>query len=131
MDTADRYEREIKELFGRMFPLVPVRDLPTVPNHIPSFIEKRISQEVEWQTQHFTTQVVKVLCEVTHPKTHVADMARLVVNKVQMLDRLRSAMLAECNQYLKLHIEGKKVLPPEALEFIEKQHKRIHDTLGD
>lgn len=89
MDNKD-YENMIKDEFRKLFPLVDERDLPWYPTHIAEFLKKRIAFEVEQQVFWFQSRVVKVLCEVSPPKTYVEDMARIVVDKAKKADELEA-----------------------------------------
>lgn len=81
-------EQATKDVFQKMFPLASEHDLPWYPSHIPDFLEKRIELEFEERTKHFTRRVCRILCEISPPKIHVEDMARIVVEKAKEAERL-------------------------------------------
>lgn len=94
---AKRAKAPVKELdplvaaFKKVFPLADERDLPNSPARIPRFLEIRVKLEVDEATLYFQHRVVQILCEVTHPKHHVEDMARAVVELAKEAKTLRPA----------------------------------------
>jgi hypothetical protein len=88
IETSRKYEAEIKKAFTELFPLADDRDLPSYPSHIPDFLKKRLALEVEERCRHLTSRIVRILCEVTHPKTHIEDMVRAAVEKAKATERV-------------------------------------------
>lgn len=93
---------ELRKVFREMFPLVNEHHLPWTAVHIRSFLTERIAQEIDQGTKYFTRAVVRILCEVSPPKTHIEDMARICVEEAkkvpaleQLIEDLR-AELAKC-----------------------------------
>lgn len=78
---------EIRAVFREMFPLTVETDLPWAAAQIPGFLKKRIELEVERGTFHWTSDIVRVLCEISPPKTHAVDMARNCVNAAKEAQR--------------------------------------------
>lgn len=70
---------EIRKAFREIFPLADENDLPWAACHIKDFLRQRIKREVQEGTHRFVSRVCRVLCEISPPKTHVEDMARIVV----------------------------------------------------
>lgn len=81
-------ESELKAAMQALFPLAEERDLPWAACHLQNFLKARIDLEVAEKVRHFTSRVVRVLCEVSPPKQHVDDMARIAVNKAHESDML-------------------------------------------
>lgn len=109
IEASKRETSELKRAFAELFPLVDERDLPRTPSHIKDFLRKRIEFEVERGVFHFQSRVVRILCEISPPKTHVEDMARIVVNQAKETDTLhercntlseRLTQLMEANKQL-------------------------------
>lgn len=92
IETTRKLEAEMKLAFATMFPLCSEHELPRAACHIEGFLKKRIAIEVEQATRHFTTSVVKVLCEISPPKTHVCDMARIVVQEAERAKQLEDSL---------------------------------------
>lgn len=74
---------ELRKAFRELFPLAGENDLPWAACHIKQFLRDRIEQETVERVHHFTMRVVRILCEVSPPKTHVEDMARIVVEEAK------------------------------------------------
>lgn len=83
IEREKQKSEEIRQVFREIFPLVSEFDLPWAAGHIKSFLQRRIAAEIQEGTFHFTSSIVGVLCEVSPPKTHVVDMARICVNAVK------------------------------------------------
>lgn len=83
VEREKRKSEEIRKVFREMFPLVNEDDLPSAPGHIKPFLAERIKREVADGTQYFTSRVVRILCEVSPPKNHVEDMARICVEQAK------------------------------------------------
>jgi hypothetical protein len=81
VEKSKRESSELRAAFAEIFPLANEQDLPWAPCQIKAFLHDRIRREVESGAFHFTARVVKVLCEVSPPKTHVEDMARIAVEE--------------------------------------------------
>lgn len=78
--AEETIRQQLHRVFGAMFPLADDRDLPWTVDHLPGFLKDRIEHEVAQRVHWFQTRCVKVLCEISPPKTHVDDMCRLVVD---------------------------------------------------
>src|ERR1700724_503405 len=74
---------EIRRIFREIFPLCQEEDLPWAACHIKDFLRNRIKHEVQEQTEGFTCDIARVLCEVTPPKSWMIDMVRIVVNELK------------------------------------------------
>ena len=83
IETAKRESTERQAAFREIFPLAGDFDLPRTPSQIKQFLRDRINQETDERVFHFVSQVTRVLCEVSPPKTHLVDMARIVVEKAK------------------------------------------------
>lgn len=94
LECGRKHEKELKEVFSKVFPLADEKDLPWATCHIDRFLRERVAKEVELGTRFFTSRVVKVLCEVSPPKAHVEDMARIVVDKAKEAERNAEAAAA-------------------------------------
>ena len=94
---------DIRKAFRECFPLAAENDLPWAACQIKGFLRERIKREVEEGTRHFTSRVVRVLCDISPPKTHVEDMARIVVNEAKKVPDMESEI-----KYLKEQIEKLK-----------------------
>lgn len=103
IEREKRNNEEIRKAFREMFPLASDHDLPWAACHIKDFLRGRIEQEVHEGIFHFQQRVVRVLCEVSPPKTHVEDMCRIVVDEAKRgrEDRLKlEKALDEALQYI-------------------------------
>lgn len=89
VEREKQSQSELRKAFRDIFPLASEHDLPWAPCHIKGFLRDRIRREAEERVFHFHARVVHVLCEVSPPKTHVEDMARIVVEKAKEADRLK------------------------------------------
>lgn len=76
----------LQKEFTKLFPLAPVETLPAKADEIGAFLAKRIPLEVEAANLHMVRQVGRVLCEISPPKTHLVDMARIVVEHARERD---------------------------------------------
>lgn len=94
IEQKKRESSAIRQAFAECFPLVDERDLPSAAVHIRNFLCSRIRHEVELGTRHFTSRVVRVLCEISPPKNYVEDMARIVVNKAKEAEQLADKVKA-------------------------------------
>jgi Asp-tRNA(Asn)/Glu-tRNA(Gln) amidotransferase C subunit len=83
IERSKRETTDLQAAFREIFPLAGDFDLPRAPCHIKDFLRQRIEYETAERTFHFVSQVTRVLCEVSPPKTHVVDMARIVVDKAK------------------------------------------------
>lgn len=83
IERAKRETTDLQAAFREIFPLAGDFDLPMAPCHIKDFLRQRIEYETAERTFHAFSRVVKVLCEVSPPKTHLVDMARIVVDKAK------------------------------------------------
>ena len=83
IEREKRKTEELHKAFRAIFPLASDNDLPSSASQISAFLKGRIEFEVEKATSQFTSRVVRILCEVSPPKTHVEDMARIVVNQAK------------------------------------------------
>jgi hypothetical protein len=92
LEREKRKSEEVRKVFREMFPLTNENDLPWAVCQIPEFLKKRIDQEVADGVCWFQQRVCRVLCEVSPPKTHVEDMARIVVEKAKELERAKESL---------------------------------------
>lgn len=83
IEREQRKSEEIRVAFRECFPLAPVESLPWAACQIKRFLSDRIEQESKYATSNFVSEVAKVLLEISPPKTHVVDMARIVVTAVR------------------------------------------------
>ncbi len=116
---------ELKETFGKLFPLVPERDLPWAVCQIPRFLKKRVEFEVEQDTAHFVSEVCRILCEATPPKTHVQDMARNVVDQAKGLGRLKEWLLREAEDVLSKLEKGPLVTGGDMRSWLLRLRRRV------
>jgi hypothetical protein len=103
IERAKQNEAEIRKAFAEIFPLCNEKDLPWAACHIKGFLRDRIRREVEEGMSWFQHRVVRVLCEISPPKTHVEDMARICVEQAK-----RAAELEKENKDLLLKREQLK-----------------------
>ncbi len=89
VEREKRKSEEIRIAFRELFPLAGENDLPWAACHIKEFLRDRISLECSERIFHFQSRVVRVLCEIAPPKTHVEDMARMVVEEAKEARRLK------------------------------------------
>lgn len=89
VEQSKKDSAEIKAAFAKMFPLCDDRDLPWAICHIEAFLKRRIQHEVNEGAFHRESQVIKVLCEVSPLKTHVVDMARIVVDEAKKVAKMK------------------------------------------
>lgn len=94
IEKSKREESELQQAFREIFPLAGDFDLPRAPCHIKQFLRDRIEQETNERCFHQISQVARVLCEVTHPKTHLVDMARNVVTEVKAFHAVKDELKA-------------------------------------
>lgn len=83
VEQSKKESAEIKAAFAKMFPLCDERDLPWAICHIEEFLKKRIAHEINQGAFRRESGIVEVLCEVSPPKNHVVDMARIVVEQAK------------------------------------------------
>lgn len=83
---------EIRKAMAECFPLANENDLPWAPSQIKAFLRDRIKREVDEGIFHFQARVTRVLCEVSPPKSHVEDMARICVEQAKEMPRLKEAL---------------------------------------
>jgi len=74
---------EIRKVFRMMFPLAWEADLPSRPGEIPAFLREKLEQEARDRVTHFQQRIVRILCEIAPPKSHMEDMARIVVEEAK------------------------------------------------
>lgn len=74
---------EIRNAMRECFPLCNEDDLPSAASQIKGFLRDRIQREVEEGVFNWQSQIVRVLCEVSPPKSHAVDMARFVVEQAK------------------------------------------------
>ncbi len=86
VEREKRKSEEIRVAFREIFPLASENDLPWAACQIKGFLRKRIEDEVSEGIFHFRAAVLRILCEVAPPKSHVEDMARIVVEKAKKYD---------------------------------------------
>lgn len=86
VEREKRKSEEIRIAFREIFPLAAENDLPWAACQIKGFLRKRIEEEVAEGIFHFRACVVRILCEVSPPKSYVEDMARIVVEKAKKYD---------------------------------------------
>jgi len=91
VERSKQASEEIRKAFREIFPLTFEHDLPWAACHIKDFLRNRIEQEAAERVHHWQHGIVKVLCEVSPPKTHAVDMARIVVEKAKKADEMRRA----------------------------------------
>lgn len=91
IEKEKRHSHEIRKVFREMFPLCAEHDLPWAACHIPGFLQKRIALEIEEGTKWFVRRVTGVLCEISPPKNHVEDMARIVVEQAKRAEQLEDS----------------------------------------
>lgn len=94
VEKAKREVSELQQAFREIFPLAGDFDLPRAPCHIKQFLRDRIEQETSERCFHQISQISRVLCEVTLPKTHMVDMARIVVDEVKNARRMAKELQA-------------------------------------
>ncbi len=87
-EIGKKLERDMITGFKAAFPLADERDLPRTGNQIKPFLKDRIDLEVKEGIRNFQSRVVRILCEVSEPKNHVEDMARIVVNEANKVHSL-------------------------------------------
>lgn len=92
VERSKQAAEEIRVAFRAMFPLAAEHDLPWAACQIQEFLRDRIRREVEEGVFHFQSRVVRVLCEISRPKTHVEDMARIVVDEAKKARELASQL---------------------------------------
>ena len=109
-EESYKREQELKRAFAEIFPLANDRDLPWAACQIGNFLKKRIALEVGEQTRHFTTRVVKILCEQSPPRSTVEDMAREVVCKAAVSERHKEALHAQVLECQKLKERAEELL---------------------
>lgn len=97
IEREKRKSEEVRRAMREAFPLCDENVLPWAASQIPEFLAKRIKSEVEEQTRAFTREIASVLLEVSPPKTHLVDMARICVDQcrhtarlVEQIDRLKN-----------------------------------------
>ncbi len=83
LEIEQQHRQEIRDAFYSLFPLADYDSLPTATSEIGEFLKRRIAVEVETRGEHWVRQVARVLCEASVPKTHLVDMARIVVDKAR------------------------------------------------
>lgn len=83
IEREKQKSNEIRKAFREMFPLCMEHELPWDVCQIADFLKRRIEIEVRENTDHFVQSIARVLCEVTRPKTHMVDMARIIVEEVK------------------------------------------------
>lgn len=83
LERERQKEQDIRKAFRECFPLAYEGDLPWAACHIRGFLKDRIEIEVREGVQHFVSRVTRVLCEISPPKTHIEDMARIVVEEAK------------------------------------------------
>lgn len=103
VEREKRKSEDIRKVFRELFPLAAEEDLPWAPAHIKQFLRNRIRKEVEEGVHHFTTRVVRVLCEVSPPKTHVDDMARIAVDQAKASKQWEIKASSYKEEMVKLH----------------------------
>lgn len=147
VERSKQESAELRKVFREMFPLAPEHDLPWAACHIREFLKTRIEIEISEGTQHYTSRVARILCEVTRPRTHIEDMVRAVVEiaKKAVEDRRkldgavevtaeRDEMLARLSEIGRIvgcgHIgdpDGRQKLVSCVRETIEAQAKEISE----
>lgn len=100
VEREKRKSEEIRNQFRLLFPLCMEEELPWAACQIREFLKERIELEVKQNTEYFVRSIAGVLCEVTHPKTHMIDMVRNVVEelKTARADKARAAEKAAQRQ---------------------------------
>jgi hypothetical protein len=83
---------DVKGAFKEIFPLADEKDLPWSASQIKGFLRDRIRWEVEEGMFHFQSRVVKILCEISPPKTHIEDMCRIVVTEAEKYRQMVPAL---------------------------------------
>ena len=83
VERSKQEQAELRKAFRELFPLAGESDLPWAACHIKQFLRDRISIECAERIFHFQSRVVRILCEVSPPKTHVEDMCRIVVEEAK------------------------------------------------
>lgn len=133
IEVSKGVEKELKKAFAEAFPLCDEHDLPWAGCQVKEFLQKRIALEVEEGVRWFTQRVVQVLCEVSPPKRHVDDMARIVVNKALATERVEEQLKREKLQVAELRTGAKHwaELCSEKNQEIEKLKAMITELQGD
>jgi hypothetical protein len=108
IERAKQEQAEIRKAFREIFPLAAESDLPWAASHIKNFLRDRIKREVQEGVFHFQSAIVRVLCEISPPKTHVVDMARIVVEAAR---------------------DGRRF--QEQLESVKKERDELRDALRE
>lgn len=101
LEREKQKSEEIRKAFREMFPLAYEHDLPWAACQIKAFLLKKIEEEVADRVIHFQRRIASILCEVSPPKTHMEDMARIVVDDAKKWrngqETIREARLAKGN----------------------------------
>lgn len=92
IEREKRETAEIRKAMKECFPLADENHLPWAASQIKEFLRDRIKREVAEGVFNFQASVVRILCEVAPPKTHVEDMARICVTQAEEVPRLRDAL---------------------------------------
>lgn len=78
-----KFEKELKAAFARLYPLAREADLPWAACQIERFLKRRLELELERNTAGYAQEIGSVLLEASHPKPHLVDMARIVVERAK------------------------------------------------
>lgn len=81
IERSRQESEEIRKVFRELFPLADENHLPYAACHIKGFLRDRIKIEADERCFHREAEIVRVLAEVSPPKTHLVDMARIVVKQ--------------------------------------------------
>ena len=113
IEREKQKSEEIRQVCRQMFPLADETDLPWAATQLPGFLAARIKHEVEQGTKNFTMQLCKVLCEISTPKTHIIDMARICVDEAKAVPKLNETIQSQAGR----------------IDFLQKQMKWLEARL--
>lgn len=138
-EASKKFDRELVSGFKHAFPLVDERDLPRTPAQIKQFLAERVATEVKEGIRSFQSRIVRVLCEVSEPKNHVEDMARIVVNEAMKVPGLNEQLRKKADEVRLLMgrlewLSGRlKTLHPEISEAIglKKEWRNIFTAIDE
>lgn len=111
LERSRHEEEELRKVFREMFPLSSEHDLPWAPCHIKQFLRDRINQEASDRIFHYQSRIVRILCEISPPKTHVEDMCRIVVEEAKEFRRYKQEL--------------------ERFDDVKKERDEMHDRLSE